>query len=385
MFLYSAAAAVRAVLLAQAHLRETVLVLEVITPVTSYQALLEAQFLRRLGLDPYQGSAVHHPPLMVALHSAVEAVGGEAATGAVYVAADVLVGYLAGQLASGSWLAVVAAVYLFNPLTLLLLVSRSTAVFANAAVLLAFSLSKTGNAKAAALALATATYLEPYLVAFLPAVVLAEVGRGGKWYGVVGRYLACGAALVACSAVATGGLFSFLAACYSDIATFAQLSPNIGLWWYFFTEMFTFFTPFYLGVFNLFSVCTAVPLALKFHGTPSLHTLTLTTTHAWLTLTKPYPQWADLAVLVALVAGLTRAHRHMRYAPVLAVVVLFLVLLMPVTYYLWFLGLGNLNFYYAQNLVLGFGLVVLIGDLGYAGVCLQYAERSGSSAKIAQI
>ena len=41
---------------------------------------------------------------------------------------------------------------------------------------------------------------------------------------------------------------------YSDIAaslTLPDLTPNPGLWWYFFTEMFDHFRPFFLMVFSV--------------------------------------------------------------------------------------------------------------------------------------
>jgi hypothetical protein len=33
-----------------------------------------------------------------------------------------------------------------------------------------------------------------------------------------------------------------------------DLSPNVGLWWYFFTEMFDHFRPFFLAIFSVRSV-----------------------------------------------------------------------------------------------------------------------------------
>ena len=33
--------------------------------------------------------------------------------------------------------------------------------------------------------------------------------------------------------------------------TVSDLTPNVGMWWYFFTEMFDHFRPFFLGVFQV--------------------------------------------------------------------------------------------------------------------------------------
>ena len=43
----------------------------------------------------------------------------------------------------------------------------------------------------------------------------------------------------------------FLASTYGFELLLTDLTPNIGLWWYFFTEMFDSFRAFFLGVFWL--------------------------------------------------------------------------------------------------------------------------------------
>jgi len=43
-----------------------------------------------------------------------------------------------------------------------------------------------------------------------------------------------------------------------------DLTPNVGLWWYFFTEMFDHFRPFFLMVFNVHLLIYVFPLCIKF-------------------------------------------------------------------------------------------------------------------------
>lgn len=45
--------------------------------------------------------------------------------------------------------------------------------------------------------------------------------------------------------------------------TLPDLVPTIGLWWYFFTEIFDTFRNFFLGVFQLHMVVYVVPLCIK--------------------------------------------------------------------------------------------------------------------------
>lgn len=59
------------------------------------------------------------------------------------------------------------------------------------------------------------------------------------------------------------GSWNFVRANYSILILMTDLTPNIGLWWYFFTEMFEDFRAFFLGVFQLHLLIYIVPLCIK--------------------------------------------------------------------------------------------------------------------------
>ena len=50
--------------------------------------------------------------------------------------------------------------------------------------------------------------------------------------------------------------------------TLPDLTPNPGLWWYFFIEMFDAFREFFLGVFWLHMLSYSVPFCLRFRKQP---------------------------------------------------------------------------------------------------------------------
>ena len=52
--------------------------------------------------------------------------------------------------------------------------------------------------------------------------------------------------------------------CSTPRLTLPDLMPNTGLWWYFFTEMFDYFRPFFLMVFSVHLIIYVVPICLKF-------------------------------------------------------------------------------------------------------------------------
>lgn len=73
-------------------------------------------------------------------------------------------------------------------------------------------------------------------------------------------------ALLALSYVTLGSSWEFLASTYGVQLTLSDLSPNVGLWWYFFVEMFDSFRDFFLGVFwlHVTSYVAAMTIRLRY-------------------------------------------------------------------------------------------------------------------------
>lgn len=49
-----------------------------------------------------------------------------------------------------------------------------------------------------------------------------------------------------------------------DSLLITDLTPNLGLWWYFFMEMFDHFRDFFLLTFNVHVACYVLPFAIKY-------------------------------------------------------------------------------------------------------------------------
>jgi phosphatidylinositol glycan class U len=104
-------------------------------------------------------------------------------------------------------------------------------------------------------------------------------------------------ALLGVSAILTGS-WDFLAATYGVRLLLPDLTPNVGLWWYFFTEMFDSFREFFLGVFWLHVVSYMPGLTIRLRKQPLFVATTLTGIFAIFT---PYPSIADAALYLSLV------------------------------------------------------------------------------------
>lgn len=103
--------------------------------------------------------------------------------------------------------------------------------------------------------------------------------------------------LLAVSALLTGS-WDFLAATYGVRLLLPDLTPNVGLWWYFFTEMFDSFREFFLGVFWLHVASYMPGLTIRLRKQPLFVAVTLTGIFAIFT---PYPSITDAALYLSLV------------------------------------------------------------------------------------
>lgn len=189
-------------------------------------------------------------------------------------------------------------------------------------------------------------------------------------------------ALLYLSATLTGS-WEFLASTYGVRLLLPDLTPNVGLWWYFFIEMFDSFREFFLGVFWLHVASYMPGLTIRLRKQPLFAVTTLTGIFAIFT---PYPSIADAALYLSLLplfrhlfpCKLCTHSRHcftanarivMRYTFLASSALLYASFLGPAFYHLWiYAGSGNANFFYAITLVWSLGLSIVVGDSLYAAL-----------------
>jgi phosphatidylinositol glycan class U len=179
------------------------------------------------------------------------------------------------------------------------------------------------------------------------------------------------------------GSWDFLSATYGVRLLLPDLTPNVGLWWYFFIEMFDSFREFFLGVFWLHAASYMPGLTIRLHKQPLFVACSLTGVFAIFT---PYPSIADAALYLSLVPMFrhlfprecspfptfrnnTNRTSVMRYTFLASASILYTSFLGPAFYHLWiYAGSGNANFFYAITLVWSLGLSIILGDSLYAAL-----------------
>ncbi|KAJ4488806.1 GPI transamidase subunit PIG-U-domain-containing protein [Lentinula edodes] len=155
------------------------------------------------------------------------------------------------------------------------------------------------------------------------------------------------------------GHWGWMGSTWGASLSLPSLTPNPGLWWYFFTEMFDHFRAFFLVVFEC--VFFLLPLLLPIlpvrityslfqHRHDPLYALFLLT--GILATFKPYPTLSDQGLFLVMWGIFREVYPFLRTPLPALLTLLHSTLLQPLFAHLWLThGRGNANFYYATTLV----------------------------------
>ncbi|KAJ5580652.1 hypothetical protein N7450_006953 [Penicillium hetheringtonii] len=362
---------------------------EVSTPVNSFKRLQEGLYLYIRNVSPYDGGVFHQAPLLLPLFSLLPDIHNNPIPTAIfYFLVDLMNAYALVTISESGqsiqsrfhsavrkhvrWDGVsVAAWFLFNPFTIATCLARSTSVFTTSGILFAVSNAVGGNSINAMLALGLASYLSLYpALLFIPLVLLCydRVHQTSKQPPTAAFYilqhagilLASVAGLLALSYLITGNFWEFMSATYGFHLLVPDLTPNVGLWWYFFIEMFDSFREFFLGVFWLHLASYVGGLTTRLRRQPLFVIASLLGVFA---IFKPYPSISDASLYFAMLPLYRHLFPLMRYTFFAISAILYSSLLGPAFYHLWiYAGSGNANFFYAITLVWSLGLSILLAD-----------------------
>ncbi|XP_005568841.3 phosphatidylinositol glycan anchor biosynthesis class U protein isoform X2 [Chlorocebus sabaeus] len=154
-----------------------------------------------------------------------------------------------------------------------------------------------------------------------------------------------------------------------------DLTPNIGLFWYFFAEMFEHFSLFFVCVFQINVFFYTIPLAIKLKEHPIFFMFIQI---AIIAIFKSYPTVGDVALYMAFFPVWNHLYRFLRNIFVLTCIIIVCSLLFPVLWHLWiYAGSANSNFFYAITLTFNVGQILLISDYFYAFLRREYYLTHG--------
>uniref|UniRef100_A0A7M4F400 Phosphatidylinositol glycan anchor biosynthesis class U n=1 Tax=Crocodylus porosus TaxID=8502 RepID=A0A7M4F400_CROPO len=283
---------------------------EVSSPLSAWKRVVEGLSLLDLGVSPYSGDIFHETPLIIYLfHFLIEYAE------LVFMITDVLTAvalYLAIQdfnkvvfkkqkllIELDKYAADVAELirtpiemhyiplkvalfYLLNPYTVMSCVAKSTCAINNTIIAFFFLATMKGSAFLSAIFLALATYQSLYpLTLFAPALLYllqrqfipVKLKSKGFWIYTT-QYAAlylCSLVVIICLSFFLLSSWDFIPSVYGFILSVPDLTPNIGLFWYFFAEMFEHFSLFFVCVFQINVFFYTIPLAVKLNPPEHLH------------------------------------------------------------------------------------------------------------------
>jgi len=264
----------------------------------------------------------------------------------------------------------VSTIYLINPFTILSCLSKSTTIYNNLAYVLAIHFAIKKNINLSMFFAALASYLSFYsFVIIAPCILFIIENKNDNHQkrkiiikGVL-LFIFYIIALLGVSYLLLGS-FRFLKCFYGVILSISDNTPNIGHYWYFFTEIFEHFRVFFLWVFQLHIIIFIVPSILKFKEQPLFLTLIITSLISQL---KTYPSIGDVALYMSFVPMYQELYKYMTYPFYTINIFMYSISFEPLMYNLWiWQGTGNANFLFIINLIFNIAQILLLMDTIHA-------------------
>lgn len=357
------------------------------TPINSYRSLNEGIFLLSTNLNPYQqGEILHHPPILLWFFNILKnsQIADNFNTNLFFSIVDLLICLQFIQInkllnkKNGFSSFKIACFYMFNPFSLLSTLSKSTYIINNLLIISMFTNIMNNKFELAIILLSFSAYLTYYSWYLLIPICFYNFKTFGLTRTIKLILILISSILIVfgISYKLSNNSFNFINLCYLTIIQFKKITPNLGLWWYFFTEIFDFFNNFYLSIFNIYGFIFVIPLSMRFIFASNKMNLIFV---LWLIIgltnfSKAYPILTDYSLFYSSIFLFKDYYTNLKFKPIVSYIALFVVLLQSPTFYIVWMSLssGNANFFYAIGLALNLLQSLILSDFIWAFVQSEY-------------
>ena len=368
--------------------------LELASPVDALARIREGHALWGMGQSPYGGSALHAPPLYLALVGPLVANAPAGLVASVpFIVADLVAAAAIHRVATASTRTADAAdasptspawtvaLFLANPFSIASCAAASSAGFRAAALAVSLAGAVEGTPVVAGAGVAALAYLgDPTCAALtVPSLARAMAREGGfgtgtgkkgkgKGRGRAGAEDAKNAAVVHLCAWIVGWIVAlvgvsqavmsnakvtsmdWIRATYGFRLVAEDLSPNLGCFWYFFTEMFDNFRVFFLFAFDYFPVVLCVPVVVRLGADEPVFCVFIA--RLLCVVFSPYPTLGDAAGYLALLPLFRASLAGVGgFGYLVCAGYVASALLSPIMWRLWIVDrVANANFFFATTL-----------------------------------
>lgn len=385
---------------------------EVTTPINSWKRAYEAVYLWNSGLDPYSGNIFHEYPISLQFYKIIISYFN---VNVVFAVTDIFIAIIlqhsvyyqlilnnqTKETASSRSLKVLAT-YLFSPITILSCSGMSTSIFTNFLIavitlILPFkpfriltcvlcALLACNNIHYSTLILPIFLCLEycsdkskrQHRVTAKQSKVLNEESNQSKdatsepaYYqqpdfssSLSSFFMICLGAistLVLASHFLMEGSWSFVNATYLFVLKIQDLTPNIGMFWYFITEMFDQFLEFFTWIVQINAFIHVIPLCIYLRDSPffALYAMIITST-----ISQPYPSLANIGLITSLLPQWLELLAIMKKNLVISCAAITCMSIWPLFWHLWIvMGTANANFYFGATLAFSVAMILFLIDL----------------------
>ncbi|XP_046751908.1 phosphatidylinositol glycan anchor biosynthesis class U protein [Diprion similis] len=402
---------------------------EVSTALNSWKKVTEGVYLREAGIDPYTGDLFHESPIGLVVFSYMQKYLSSCILCGIFVFTDLATAWILGLTAyryttqliateqkdiqerkkqsndtevsalsssmsipassvTSSALLVPSA-YLFNPYVVFNCVGLTTTVFTNflLSVALHSMINKSRLCSCFTIAVLTLQGLYP-ITLMVPATIYLARNEEGKSknipYGSIIKTIAMFISILTTLyylSYKVSGSWSFLHSTIGFILTVPDLRPNIGLYWYFFTEMFEHFRWLFVASFQInVGLLYVAPLALRFRRDPMLLAFSYLAIAA---IFKSYPCLGEVGFYMALLPMWKHLFPHMQQGFIVSCFLLSCTVFAPTVWHLWIYSRSaNANFYFGVTLAFAIAQIFLVTDVLFASVKREFSLRHGLSREI---
>ncbi|CAL2030608.1 unnamed protein product [Caenorhabditis brenneri] len=343
---------------------------EFTSPVYSFERLKDGIAMLDDNLDPFDSKNMHFPPLTLHFFRFLR----KSAPGLLvplWIFLDVATAFMAARAAETVWKRLhgnsenvgklIFGLYAFNPITVVSTGILSLTVLQNfvfAAILLAFV---TDRPSLCAILIGAWSSFTVYPFILISCLVFRSNGSIGKFLALFSLSALSAASFIGVNYLLNGNSLNFVEPVYMSILDFSNIQPNVGLYWYFFVQIFEHFRSFYTNSFVILYFFMPIPISLMIRKDPILH---FTIIGLLVSIFFPYPTLNQVSLLLAILPLHEGYKKHFRYTILIAGTIVTTIALMPVMWHMWIVSSsGNANFFFGATIVYNVALINLVMDM----------------------
>lgn len=363
---------------------------EVTTPLNSLKRVIEGKFRQSIGVDPYSGDVLHEPPTHLIFYIYILSNCSNYLP-YIFATLDIITAHFLylfcrnfmfhlfvkqeknkhmyadeSQLASGEdffWIPFyVTCIFLFNPFTMVNCIAMTTTTLSNSLISIIIYSLVSGKFLLTVVLLAIVTTQSFYQIILLSPLYLSVIKRtesiAKAAFYITCYFLVLLTLLITCYRLNP----NFFEATIGYIFQIKDQQPNVGVFWYFFTEMFQHFYTLFMYSFQLnATIVYLVPLTLRYRKEPAIVLILLL---SLITIFKSYPCVGDYALTLSLIPCLKHTFNNMHSMFVTFTIFFVSTMLGPVLWDLWiYYGSANSNFYFGATVFFNIANILLVTDL----------------------